>query len=154
MGEKTAAKLLTKYGDLDGIFAHVDEQTPKLRENLAASEALARSNARIIPLVRDVPLDVDPSQLQLGGWDRATAEATFERYEMKTVWQRLVELLDAGALGNAAPGSARRPPARGRPRAWSPTRPPPTRPRPRRCRPPSSYATWPSRRARPRSRSS
>jgi DNA polymerase-1 len=106
VGEKTAAKLLTKYGDLDGIFAHVDEQTPKLRENLAASEALARSNARVIPLVRDVPLEVDPSQLQLGGWDRATAEATFERYEMKTVWQRLVELLDAGALGNAAPGSA------------------------------------------------
>ena len=106
VGEKTAAKLLTRYGDLDGIFAHVDEQTPKLRENLAASEALARSNARIIPLVRDVPLEVDPSQLQLGGWDRATAEATFERYEMKTVWQRLVELLDAGALGNAAPGSA------------------------------------------------
>ena len=35
VGEKTAAKLLTKYGDLDGIFAHLDEQTPKLRENLA-----------------------------------------------------------------------------------------------------------------------
>ena len=56
VGEKTAAKLLTKYGDLDGIFGHLDEQTPKLRENLAANEELARSNARIIPLVRDVPL--------------------------------------------------------------------------------------------------
>ena len=106
VGEKTAAKLLTKYGDLDGIFAHLDEQTPKLRENLASSEALARSNARVIPLVLDVPLEVDASELELGGWDRGTAEATFERYEMKTVWQRLVELLDAGALGQAAPGSA------------------------------------------------
>ena len=55
VGEKTAAKLLTKYGDLDGIFSHLDEQTPKLRENLAENEELARSNARIIPLVRDVP---------------------------------------------------------------------------------------------------
>ena len=63
VGEKTAAKLLTKYGDLDGIFAHLDEQTPKLRENLAANEELARSNARIIPLVRDVPLDVDVDHL-------------------------------------------------------------------------------------------
>ena len=43
VGEKTAAKLLNKYGDLDGIFAHLDEQTPKLRENLAANEELARS---------------------------------------------------------------------------------------------------------------
>ena len=46
VGEKTAAKLLTKYGNLDGIYAHLDEQTPKLRENLATSEPLARSNAR------------------------------------------------------------------------------------------------------------
>src|SRR5215207_1930647 len=34
VGEKTAAKLVIQYGDLDGIFAHVDEQTPKLRQNL------------------------------------------------------------------------------------------------------------------------
>ncbi len=106
VGEKTAAKLLTAHGDLDGIYGHLDTLTPKLRENLAANEELARSNARIIPLVRDVPLDVDVAQLELGGWDRATAEATFERFEMKTVWNRLEELLDAGALGEAAPGSA------------------------------------------------
>ncbi len=106
VGEKTAAKLLTKYGDLDGIFAHLDEQTPKLRENLAENEELARSNARIIPLVRDVPLDVDVTHLTLGAWDRATAAATFERFEMKTVWSRLEELLDAGALGEPVPGSA------------------------------------------------
>ena len=106
VGEKTAAKLLTKYGDLDGIFSHLDEQTPKLRENLASSEQLARSNARIIPLVRDVPLDVDVTELTLGGWDRAGAEATFERYEMKTVWHRIEELLEVGALGQPAEGSA------------------------------------------------
>ena len=106
VGEKTAAKLLTNYGDLDGIFANLDALTPKLRENLAANEELARSNARIIPLVRDVPLDVEVDHLTLGAWDRGTAEATFERFEMKTVWNRLEELLDAGALGEPVPGSA------------------------------------------------
>src|SRR5271154_3905349 len=106
VGEKTAAKLLTKYGDLDGIFSHLDEQTPKLRENLSENEELARSNARIIPLLLDVPLEVHVEQLTLGGWDRGTAAATFERFEMKTVWGRLEELLDAGALGEAVPGSA------------------------------------------------
>ncbi len=107
VGEKTAAKLLTKYGDLDGIFAHLDEQTPKLRENLAANEALARSNATVIPLVRDVPLTVHVDQLQLGGWDLKTAEAAFAKYELKTHWQRVEELLSAGALGEPAEGSAR-----------------------------------------------
>ena len=108
VGEKTAAKLINKYGDLDGVFGHVAEQTPKLRQNLEENEHLARSNARLIPLVRDVPLDVDVGQLELGGWDPARAEATFEEYEMKTVWQRLVELLDAGALGEPLAGSAPR----------------------------------------------
>jgi DNA polymerase-1 len=108
VGEKTAAKLINKYGDLDGVFSHVAEQTPKLRQNLEENEHLARSNARLIPLVRDVPLDVDVGQLELGGWDPARAEATFEEYEMKTVWQRLVELLDAGALGEPLAGTVPR----------------------------------------------
>jgi DNA polymerase-1 len=108
VGEKTAAKLINKYGDLDGVFSHAAEQTPKLRQNLEENEHLARSNARLIPLVRDVPLDVDLGRLELGGWDPARAEATFEEYEMKTVWQRLVELLDAGALGEPLAGTAPR----------------------------------------------
>ena len=51
VGEKTAAKLITKYGGLDGIFAHVDEQTPKLRQNLVEHEAQARSNAEMMVLL-------------------------------------------------------------------------------------------------------
>jgi DNA polymerase I len=105
VGEKTAAKLLVKYGDLDGIFSHLDEQTPKLRENLANNEHLARSNAQVIPLVTDVPLGVDVGDLTLGGWDLATAEAAFARYEMKGHWGRIKELLLSGALGDPAPGS-------------------------------------------------
>src|SRR3954467_6356880 len=34
VGEKTAAKLINTYGDLDGVFANVDKQTPKLRQSL------------------------------------------------------------------------------------------------------------------------
>jgi DNA polymerase I len=109
VGEKTAAKLLLKYGDLDGIYAHLDEQSPKLAENLAAHEDLARSNAAVIPLVRDVPLDVDVSELQLGGWDHAVAEAVFSRYELKTQWVRIDDLLQSGALGEPAGGRAAAP---------------------------------------------
>jgi DNA polymerase I len=106
VGEKTAAKLLTNYGDLDGIYEHLSELTPKLRENLSYNEQLARSNARVIPLVTDVPLEVDVADLTLGGWDLSTVEAVFSRYEMKTVWQRLEELMAAGFLGAPAEGSA------------------------------------------------
>ena len=36
VGEKTAAKLISTYGGLDGIFAHLDELTLKLRASLAS----------------------------------------------------------------------------------------------------------------------
>jgi DNA polymerase-1 len=106
VGEKTAAKLLNAYGDLDGIFSHLDEQTPKLRENLTNNEGLARSNATVIPLVRDVPLGVHVNQLQLGGWDHRSAEAVFAKFELKSQWRIMEELLSAGAFGDAAEGSA------------------------------------------------
>src|SRR4029079_4182598 len=35
IGEKTAAKLITTYGNLEGIFEHLDELPPKQRTNLA-----------------------------------------------------------------------------------------------------------------------
>src|SRR3954468_11115420 len=63
VGEKTAAKLIMKYGGLDGIFEHLDEQTPKLRESLAANEEQVRMNHEVMVLVRDVELDVRPSEL-------------------------------------------------------------------------------------------
>jgi DNA polymerase-1 len=105
VGEKTAAKLLTTYGDLDGIFAHLDELSPKLRENLAAHEARVRANHALMQLVRDVPVDVALDQLTLGGWDTASARATFAELELRTLWRRVAGLLDEGSFGPPAPGS-------------------------------------------------
>jgi len=56
VGEKTAAKLINKYGGLDGIFANVDEQTPKLKENLSANEERARKNRELMVLRHDAPV--------------------------------------------------------------------------------------------------
>ncbi|MHB8218853.1 MAG: DNA polymerase I [Acidimicrobiales bacterium] len=103
VGEKTAAKLVNAYGDLDGIYAHLGEVTPKLRESLGRYEETVRSNASVIPLVRDVPCDLDVGDLSLGGWDRATVRAEFERWELRTLWGRVEALLDKGAFGVESP---------------------------------------------------
>jgi DNA polymerase-1 len=106
VGEKTAAKLLVKYGDLDGIFCHLDELTPKLRENLRANESLVRQNLDVMTLVRDVPLGVDPAEIELGGWSRGEVESFYEGLEMRRLWSRTAELLDAGAFGPCQPGAS------------------------------------------------
>jgi DNA polymerase I len=107
VGEKTAAKLITTYGDLDGLFAHLDELTPKLRQNLADHVDQVRCNARVIPLVRDVPLEVGLDDLALGRWDPDEVKEVFARLELRTAWERLAPLLggSSGGDGSGAEGS-------------------------------------------------
>jgi DNA polymerase-1 len=67
IGEKTACKLIKKYGKADAILEHLDELTPKMRENFekyAANIPLARS---LVTLRRDVPMEFDPEACKFQG---------------------------------------------------------------------------------------
>src|SRR5438477_6685220 len=86
VGEKTAARLITGYGDLDGVFAHLDELTPKLRETLAVHESRVRSNAQATPLVRDVAISYEVDDLRMGGWDGDEVRWLFGFLEFRTPW--------------------------------------------------------------------
>ena len=101
VGEKTAAKLINGYGSLDELFAHVDDQTPKLRQNLGENEAQARSNAEMMVLRRDVELPLDLDDIKMGEPDVDEVKRLFEFLEFRSLWDRLVEALgaDLGALG-------------------------------------------------------
>ena len=106
VGEKTAAKLFAQYHDLDELYAHVDELTPKLRENLIAFEARARNNEKVMQLVRDVPLDFSLDDITLGGWDRAEVAAFCDRFDLNTMRARIDKLMTEGLLGESAPSGA------------------------------------------------
>ena len=97
VGEKTAAKLINDYGDLDGVFANLDKLTPKLRENLTAHEARVRMNAEATPLIRTVPLECDVADLKMGGWDQEAVRQLFNFLEFRTLWDRLLEATSAVA---------------------------------------------------------
>ena len=101
VGEKTAAKLVAAYHDLDGLYAHLAECTPKLRESLVVHEEQVRSNLRLTPLVRDVPLGVPLAALELRDPDREALERLFNFLEMRTPRDRLFAVLDAAGFGAA-----------------------------------------------------
>ena len=100
VGEKTAAKLINKYGGLDGIFANVDEQTPKLKSNLIENEARARKNFDLMMLHFDAPLtvEIDGVEVDVDFTDRSAPTglgSSPDPDEMK----RLFEFLEFRALG-------------------------------------------------------
>ena len=103
VGEKTAAKLLNDYGDLDGVFANLDKCTPKLRQNLAEAEDQVRRNALMTPLVRDVPIDAVIEDLRMGDWDRDAARKLFNFLEFRTLWDRLIEAVGDTAAQASGP---------------------------------------------------
>jgi DNA polymerase-1 len=111
VGEKTAAKLINDYGDLDGVFANLDKLTPKLRENLAAHEARVRENYLATPLVRDVPVESDVDDMRVGGWDADEVRKLFAFLEFRTFWDRLaeavgMEVLNAGGASSSSGAEA------------------------------------------------
>ncbi len=98
VGEKTAAKLITTYGGLDGIFEHLSDLTPKLRASLAEHEAQVRQNAAVMLLRRDVPVDLDLEKVPFEP-KMTEVKRLFEFLEFRSLMDRLNEAL--GAKGTA-----------------------------------------------------
>lgn len=108
VGEKTAAKLITQYGDLAGVLAHADEQTPKLKANLQEHGERVTRNARMMVLRRDVPVEFDLGALAPAP-DLAAARRLFEFLEFKTMGKRLQDLVTDRGWSTRDDGGTSRP---------------------------------------------
>ena len=92
VGEKTAARLIAGYGTLEGVFEHLDEQTPRLRENLASHREQVFLNRELMVLVNDLDLGVTAEALRRVVPDREATKALFDSLEFASLWTRLTEL--------------------------------------------------------------
>ena len=101
IGDKTAAQLIQKYGSLEDVLEHVDEQTPARRRALAEHADPARNSKVLATMRRDLDIDCEPAELVLAPPDRSQLTEMFRRFEFRGLLQR-VDLLDE-ALPAAAP---------------------------------------------------
>ncbi len=92
VGEKTAAKLINSYGSLEGIFAAVDDQSPKLSENLREYQDQVMLNRRLMKLVTDLDVGAEPDDFVRGDWDRKAAKDLFVSLEFHSLWEDLLEV--------------------------------------------------------------
>ena len=101
VGDKTAAQLINKYGDIEQVIAHAEELTPKLREAIKNHAAQVRINKELGYLLDDVRLDLDPAKLRLEAWDDEAVRSLFHSLEFRSLHERLKELKFHGSA--AAP---------------------------------------------------
>ncbi len=105
IGEKTAAKLISTYHDLEGVYEHLDALPPKQRQNLTEWRDRVFQNRAMSRLVRDVDVGVSPMELRQGAWDREAVRVLFNQLEFRTLYPRLLEAL--GDVAAAEPESER-----------------------------------------------
>ncbi|MBV8782266.1 MAG: DNA polymerase I [Phycisphaerae bacterium] len=67
IGEKTACKLIKKYGTADAILDHLDELTPKMRENFQQFGSNLAQARKLVTLRKDVPMQFDPEECRFNG---------------------------------------------------------------------------------------
>jgi DNA polymerase-1 len=101
VGDKTAAQLINKYGDIEQVIAHAEELTPKLREAIKNHAAQVRINKELGHLLDDVRLDLDPAKLRLEAWDDEAVRSLFHSLEFRSLHERLKELKFHGAAAAA-----------------------------------------------------
>ncbi len=94
VGEKTAAKLVNTYQTLDGIYGSLEDQKPKLRDNLEKCENTVRQNVEVMELIRDVELPITVEDLLLNPIDHGEVTRFFESLELRTVFTRLSEVFN------------------------------------------------------------
>jgi DNA polymerase-1 len=94
VGDKTAAKLVNTYGDIDTLYANLSELTPKLRASLGEHEAQVRLNLQMTPLVRDVPVSCEADDLTLGRSNREEMRSLLDLLEIRGPRDRIFKQLD------------------------------------------------------------
>ena len=92
VGEKTAAKLIAKYGSATAVLEAAPDQTPKLSENLEASADQVMLNRTLMDLVRDVPIDVAIDDFALAPLDGERVRPVFDALAFRGLWERLADL--------------------------------------------------------------
>ena len=87
IGEKTAAKIITQYHDIETAIAHAAEIKPKkASENLAAYQEQARLSKFLATIVRDMPLEWDKESLKICDMFNQTAYELVKRLEFKSMF--------------------------------------------------------------------
>lgn len=89
IGEKTAAKLLAEYGDLDGVFAAVDSmKASKMKQNLIENKDLAYLSKTLATIKLDCPIPFEFSEATYHDPFNAEAYTLFEDLELKSFYKR------------------------------------------------------------------
>ncbi len=100
VGRKTAIKLLTEYGSIEGIYEHIDEvKPPGIQKSMRENEELALHCKMLTTIRRDVPVELNTDAARFGGFERSEVLALMRELEFFSMVNRIPSNGMGGAGG-------------------------------------------------------
>jgi len=96
IGDKTAADLLRRFGDLETVLASVDEISgAKRKQNLIEHADDARVSKLLATVQREIPVEIDLERAMGQTPDRSRLRETFREFELRDPLRRLEEAFES-----------------------------------------------------------
>ncbi len=89
IGEKTAVKLITEFGGIDGLLANTDKLKGALKEKVESNVEQIKFSRLLATIRTDVPIDLDMESLKFEGPDEQKLYSIFEDLEFRTLMNRV-----------------------------------------------------------------
>ena len=105
VGPVGAAKLLGKYGSVEGIYEHLDELTARQQEQFRAAQDHISLSKRLVTIKTDIPLDVTAEQLVYDTVETPELDALLDRYEMPSL-KRLLKKVSVSSDSAGRPAAS------------------------------------------------
>ncbi|MFI5206561.1 MAG: DNA polymerase I [Gemmatimonadales bacterium] len=110
IGEKTALKLITEFGDLEAILARAaDVSAKRPREALLAEADRARLSRQLVTLHKDVPLSAEVDSFAARAPDFGELLPILRELEFNSLVRTLADRATASAPARPAPGGSGEP---------------------------------------------
>lgn len=98
IGAKTAAKLLQRFGSMQGIYDNLDQLKGKQLENLRDNRDAALLSRRIATIVTDLDFPLDLEGAAFPDFDPEAVSDAFGKYALSSSLSRVLKLVGAEAV--------------------------------------------------------
>lgn len=95
IGPKTATTILQKYGNIEGVYEHIDEFKGKQKEKLEQNKDLAFLSRDIATIVRDLDFELDLEGASFPNFETDSVESAFKKYSLMSPLKRVLNFVGA-----------------------------------------------------------
>ncbi|MBS1919883.1 MAG: DNA polymerase I [Bacteroidetes bacterium] len=90
IGEKTAAKLLTEYDNIENVLANAGNLKGALGEKIKSGKEDAILSKKLATIITDVPVEFHEKDFELKDWNKEKLKEVFTDLEFKTLGKRIL----------------------------------------------------------------